>query len=143
MAFVEKAQASIQDLKNNFLQGEEYDTKTAGTRHVDPVTLVAEGVYSITRTEDTSTHLVYAVTIPAELGEVQQDLGLRSQGSFVINVKNPERPAVSLVPSFRPGLFVRPPVPVGHPPLGILFRQLGHKVYPLGHHAYSLFILPI
>ncbi|KAF2635808.1 tetrapyrrole biosynthesis, uroporphyrinogen III synthase [Massarina eburnea CBS 473.64] len=92
MAFVEKAQTTIQELKDDFFKGSDYETKTSGTRHVDPVTPIAEGVYAITRTEDTSTHLAYAITIPSDLGEVQEDLGIRPQGSFVINVKNPERP---------------------------------------------------
>lgn len=92
MAFVEKANTSIQDLKDNFFKGNEYETRTQGPRRVEPVATVAEGVYFISRTEDRSTHLVYAITIPSELGEVQKDLGLRSQGSFVISAKNPERP---------------------------------------------------
>ncbi|KAF2659484.1 tetrapyrrole biosynthesis, uroporphyrinogen III synthase [Lophiostoma macrostomum CBS 122681] len=92
MAFVEKANTTIQDLKENFFQGSEYETKTVGTRKNEAATVVGEGVYAITRTEDRSTHLAYAITIPTELGEVQDDLGLRSQGSFVISVKNPERP---------------------------------------------------
>lgn len=100
MAFVEKAKTSVQDLKDNFFQGTEYETKTAGTRHVEPMTPIGEGVYAITRTEDRTTHLAYAVTIPAELGEVQDDLGLRSQGSFIMSVKNPERkgPASARLP---------------------------------------------
>jgi hypothetical protein len=52
---------------------------------------VGEGVDAITRT-NRSTHLVYMLTIPSELGEVQEELGLRSQGSFMVSVKNPERP---------------------------------------------------
>lgn len=92
MAFVEKTNVSIQDLKEEFFQGKEYETKTMGTRHIEPVTPIGEGVYAITRAEDQSTHLAYMLTIPAEIGEVQQDLGLRSQGSFHISVKNPERP---------------------------------------------------
>lgn len=92
MAFVEKANTTIQDLKDNFFKGDEYETQTAGTRRTDPITTVAEGVYAITRTEDRTTHLAYAITIPSEMGEVQEDLGLRSQGSFVVSVKNPERP---------------------------------------------------
>jgi uroporphyrinogen-III synthase len=100
MAFVEKANTSIQDLKDNFFKGEDYDTKTQGTRHTDPVTPVAEGVYLITRTEDATTHLVYSTTIPSELGEVQEDLGIKDQGSFIISVKNPERsgPASASLP---------------------------------------------
>jgi hypothetical protein len=91
MAFVEKANTTVQSLKENFFKGGDYDTKTQGTQHTDPVTPVAEGVYMITRTEDATTHLVYSTTIPSELGEVQSDLGIKDQGSFIISVKNPER----------------------------------------------------
>lgn len=104
MAFVEKANTTIQDLKDDFFKGTEYNTKTQGTRQTDPVTPVAEGVYLITRTEDATTHLVYSTTIPAEIGEVQEDLGIKSQGSFIISVKNPERsgPASASLPQ-KPG----------------------------------------
>jgi uroporphyrinogen-III synthase len=100
MAFVEKANTSIQDLKDNFFKGADYDTQTQGTRHTDPVTPIAEGVYLITRTEDATTHLVYSTTIPSEIGEVQEDLGIKEQGSFIISVKNPERsgPASASLP---------------------------------------------
>ncbi|KAJ4375269.1 hypothetical protein N0V83_002355 [Neocucurbitaria cava] len=100
MAFVEKANTTVQDLKENFFAANEYETKTQGTRRTEPITPVAEGVYAITRTEDATTHLVYSTTIPAELGEVQEDLGIKSQGSFIISVKNPERsgPAAAQLP---------------------------------------------
>jgi hypothetical protein len=100
MAFVEKANTSVQDLKDNFFQGSEYNTQTQGTRSNDPVTPVAEGVYLITRTEDATTHLVYSTTVPSEMGEVQEDLGIKNQGSFIISVKNPERsgPASASLP---------------------------------------------
>jgi uroporphyrinogen-III synthase len=91
MAFVERAKAGVEELKEDFFKGSQYETKTAGTRQQQPVIPVGEGVYAITRTEDRSTHLAYAITIPTELGEIQEDLGLRSQGSFQISVKNPER----------------------------------------------------
>jgi uroporphyrinogen-III synthase len=91
MTFVEKSNASVKDLKENFFKGAEYETKTQGTRHQEPVVPIGEGVYAITRTEDRSTHLVYAITIPDKIGEIQKDLGLKSQGSFQISVKNPER----------------------------------------------------
>ena len=90
-AFVKKANTTIQDLKDNFFKGEDYETKTMGTRHTEPVTIIAEGVYTINRTENRTTHLAYALTIPSNLGEIQEDLGLRAQGSFIISVKNPER----------------------------------------------------
>ena len=89
MTFVEKAGTSIQDLKDNFMKGSEYDTKTTGTQHSPPVTPLIEGVYAITETGRTS-HFAYIVTIPSELGEVQRDMGFDSKGSFVCSVKNPE-----------------------------------------------------
>ena len=100
MAFVEKANTTVQDLKENFFAANEYETKTQGTRRVEPITPIAEGVYAITRTEDATTHLVYSTTIPSELGEVQEDLGIKSQGSFIMSVKNPERsgPAAAQLP---------------------------------------------
>ena len=82
------------------VKGSEYETKTQGTRQVDPVAPVAEGVYALTRTEDRTTHLVYSTTIPTSLGEVQEDLGIKDQGSFIVSVKNPERsgPASASLP---------------------------------------------
>jgi uroporphyrinogen-III synthase len=90
MAFVEKANTSMQELKEEFFQASEYSTQTVGTRHVHPINTIGEGVYAITRGKN-STHLVYMLTIPSELGEVQEELGLESQGSFAISVKNPTR----------------------------------------------------
>jgi hypothetical protein len=100
MAFVEKANVTIKELKESFFGAEEYNTKTQGSRRVEPVAPVAEGVYAITRTEDRTCHLVYSTTIPSELGEVQDDLGIKDQGSFIISVKNPERsgPAQAQLP---------------------------------------------
>jgi hypothetical protein len=100
MAFVEKANTTIKALKESFFGADEYETKTQGTRRAEPVAPIAEGVYAITRTEDRTTHLVYSTTIPSELGEVQEDLGIKDQGSFIISVKNPERsgPASAQLP---------------------------------------------
>ncbi|KIX00833.1 uncharacterized protein Z518_09898 [Rhinocladiella mackenziei CBS 650.93] len=91
-AFVEKAKVSFSDLKESFMAGLDYATKTAGISHTPPVTPVAEGVYAITSTGRES-HLAYLINIPRELGEVQKDLGLRERGSFVTSVKNPTQPA--------------------------------------------------
>lgn len=91
MTFVEKSNVTIKELRETFFQGKEYETKTQGTRHQPPVAPIGEGVYAITRSEDDTTHLVYSLTIPEELGELQEDLGLKDQGSFIISVKNPER----------------------------------------------------
>jgi hypothetical protein len=92
MTFVEKAGTSFAELKDSFLPGSDYATKTAGTSHSPPVTPLAEGVYAITSTGRES-HLAYIITIPQELGEVQKDMGLRERGSFVVSVRNPTKPA--------------------------------------------------
>ena len=105
MAFVDKAPVSIKQLKEeSFFKGNEYDTKTSGTRRQEPIMPVAEGVYALTQAQRSS-HLTYMVTVPKELGEVQRDLGLRREGRFVISVKNPERPgpASARLPQ-KPGL---------------------------------------
>jgi uroporphyrinogen-III synthase len=91
MAFVEKGQASIDSLKSTFLPGREYETKTRGTQHQPPAMPVAEGVYSLTYS-GSSSYLTYILTIPEKLERKQLDLGLEGHGSFIISVKNPEKP---------------------------------------------------
>lgn len=92
LAFIDKTGASYDEIKGQFLAGGDYETKTKGTRHTPAATPVGEGVYAITTTGRES-HLAYILTIPQELGEVQKDLGLKEQGSFIISTKNPEYPA--------------------------------------------------
>jgi hypothetical protein len=89
--FVEKAGTSFQQIKEEFLASSEYQTKTAGERHVPAAIPIGEGVYAINSTERES-HLAYLLTIPKELGEVQKEMGLKEKGSFIISTKNPEYP---------------------------------------------------
>lgn len=91
MVFVEKAKSTFEELKDYFISGSDYATKTAGTRHTPAATPVGEGVYAITTT-DRGSHLAYILTIPSELSEVQKDIGLRERGSFVMSTKNPQYP---------------------------------------------------
>jgi hypothetical protein len=58
------------------------------TSHIPAATPIAEGIYAITSTGRES-HLAYHITVPAEIGEVQKDLGLNEKGSYVISAKNP------------------------------------------------------
>lgn len=90
MTFVEKANASMEDIKST-LASSDYATQTAGTRHTPSATPIGEGVYAITTTGRES-HLAYILTIPRELNEVQKDVGLQARGSFVTSVKNPQYP---------------------------------------------------
>ncbi len=94
MTFVEKGHTSIKELKDSFFKGSEKETKTLGIRHTPPVTPIGEGVYAITMTGRDS-HLAYMLTIPEELGEVQEEMGLQKKGSFIVSTRNPETPAPS------------------------------------------------
>jgi len=89
MAFVEKAGVGFADLRDEFLAGNEYETKTRGTRHTPAAAPAGEGVYAITSTGRES-HLAYILTLPEELGEVQKGIGLRERGSWIISTRNPE-----------------------------------------------------
>lgn len=92
MVFVEGTKKSMADLKDSFFKGSDYDTKTQGTRHTPSVTPIGEGVYAMVSTGSgrQETHLAYMLTIPQEPGELQDDVGLRAKGSFVMSLKNPE-----------------------------------------------------
>ncbi|KAK4231006.1 hypothetical protein QBC38DRAFT_496096 [Podospora fimiseda] len=89
VSIVEKTGDNFQKVKEEFLAANDYETKTAGTRHSPAATPIGEGVYAIMNTGKES-HLVYVLTLPRELGEVQKEIGLKERGSFVISTRNPE-----------------------------------------------------
>ncbi|ROW13862.1 hypothetical protein VPNG_03653 [Cytospora leucostoma] len=94
IAFVEKTGASFDQLKEEFLTSNDYETKTAGTRHTPAATPIAEGVYAITTTGRES-HLAYLLTLPEKLGEVQTEIGLKERGSWILSTRNPQYPPPS------------------------------------------------
>jgi hypothetical protein len=83
--------ASYEKLKEDFLASTDYMTKTAGARHTPQATPIAEGVYAMTSTGRES-HFAYMLTLPEKLEEVQKELGLKKQGSFILSTKNPKYP---------------------------------------------------
>ncbi|KAJ6133230.1 hypothetical protein N7471_008445 [Penicillium samsonianum] len=89
MGFVEKAGQSMQALHEKFIAGKTYQTSTRGERHTEEARPYAEGVYAITSTQRAS-HLAYILTIPAELGDVQEDFGLQPRGSWIVQSKSPK-----------------------------------------------------
>ncbi|KAL8855341.1 MAG: hypothetical protein Q9178_008013 [Gyalolechia marmorata] len=91
MTFVEKTNVTMEEIKNS-LSASDYMTKTAGSRHTPATAPIGEGVYAITST-GRETHLAYILTIPSEVSEVQDDVGLRQRDSFVTSTKNPETAA--------------------------------------------------
>lgn len=66
-------------------------TKNISTSKTPAATPIAEGVYALTSTGNLS-HLAYRITIPNDLGEIQEALGVYKQGSFVCSIKNPQAP---------------------------------------------------
>jgi hypothetical protein len=94
MGFVEKANQSVKDLQEKFIAGSTYQTSTRGERHIEEARPYAEGVYAITSTRRAS-HLAYILTIPSEIGEIQENFGLYQRGSFIVQSKNPKFPGPS------------------------------------------------
>ncbi|KAJ6031104.1 hypothetical protein N7540_001836 [Penicillium herquei] len=89
MAFVEKAGQSVKDLQENFMASKSYKTATRGERTTEEAQPYAEGVYALISTQRAS-HLAYELTIPAELGEIQDNFGLHRRGSWIVQSKNPQ-----------------------------------------------------
>ncbi|KAE8407208.1 esterase-like activity of phytase-domain-containing protein [Aspergillus pseudonomiae] len=94
MGFVEKTGQTMKELQENYLSGEKYETSTRGERTVPEAKLYAEGVYAITSTKRAS-HLAYILTIPGEVGPLQEDFGLHARGSWIVQSKNPKYPGPS------------------------------------------------
>jgi hypothetical protein len=87
-AFVQKVSTKPEDVEDE-LDRLTYPTATRGERHLAPARPAGEGVYSIARHDD-HTHLAFALELPEEPGEVQEDLNIPSEGSYIITVKNPD-----------------------------------------------------
>jgi hypothetical protein len=74
-----------------------YNTRTVGQRYVGPSRPVGRGWYALTlqQTEPPSSRsvkLIYALSHPSEMGEVQTELGLSSSGAIALSIKNPTLP---------------------------------------------------
>ncbi|XP_062109571.1 uncharacterized protein LOC133821079 [Humulus lupulus] len=92
--FVELVTTQIEDIKTA-LKGEEYETATRGHRHQPGGRALGEGIYRILRhnpNKKMHTHLIYKLEFPAEgeKNEPQESLNIERQGSFLIQIKNPD-----------------------------------------------------
>lgn len=74
------------------LRERKYSTKTRGERHLPAARSAGEGMYEIVRHEG-HTHLAYVLELPAEAGAVQHELRIVPEASYVISVKNPDKPS--------------------------------------------------
>ncbi|KAK3015909.1 hypothetical protein RJ639_007645, partial [Escallonia herrerae] len=104
--YVEMVTTKFEDVKAA-LQGEEYDTKTRGHRRTPPARALGEGIYRILRhnTKGTKkhTHLVYKLEFPREhqKQEPQESFNVEREGSFVIEIKNPDQHQDDTFSQFR------------------------------------------
>ena len=66
-----------------------YETRTRGERAQPPARPVGEGVYAIVEHRD-HVHLAYALELPRDYGDVQAELGIFPEASYIVVVMNPE-----------------------------------------------------
>ncbi len=89
--FVDKVGTEPEDMVT-VLERETYTTKTRGTRERPEARPAGEGVYALVRHGD-HTHLAYSLELPRTQGEVQKDLHIEEEASYILSVKNPEQPS--------------------------------------------------
>ncbi|MCW8195490.1 hypothetical protein F6455_11890 [Proteobacteria bacterium 005FR1] len=88
------------------LTEETYQTKTRGTRHQPAARPAGEGKYQILRHGD-HTHLIYALELPRKPGDVQKQLNIEEEGSYIISIRNPDKasPPLAGLPSRQQARF--------------------------------------
>jgi len=89
--FVDDVMATDKQLQEAF-SPEIYETKTRGERMVGSMRLAGLGEYQLIR-HGKHTHLVYELTLPERRSEVQRDLNIEREASYIISIKNPNAPA--------------------------------------------------
>jgi hypothetical protein len=90
-AFVAEVAGGPDELRDD-VERTAYKTTTRGQRVLPEARPAGEGRYAIVRHDD-HTHLAYALELPAEPGEVQRELRLEREASYVVAVRNPDAPA--------------------------------------------------
>lgn len=90
-AFVDRVTDSPSSMTEE-LREQTYSTKTRGERHLPASRPAGEGVYRLMRHDD-HTHLVYALELPETTGDVQKELDIAEEASYIVSVKNPQASA--------------------------------------------------
>jgi hypothetical protein len=90
-AFVDEVAKRPEELREE-LERKVYETKTRGTRVQPEARPAGEARYAIVE-HDGHTHLAYALELPRRRGEVQKELGIEREASFIAAVRNPDAPA--------------------------------------------------
>lgn len=71
-----------------------YKTKTRGERIVGAARACGEGVYCLSQHED-HTHFSYILELPKEIDEVQEELKIEKEVSYIISVKNQQEAGIT------------------------------------------------
>jgi hypothetical protein len=94
-AFVDTVGDTPEAVKD-VLERQIYDTKTRGERVLPEARPAGEGVYALVG-HGSHTHLAYELAFPRAPGDVQEDLNIEEQGSYIVTVRNPDAPAPAWV----------------------------------------------
>lgn len=89
--YVEAIKSSDTALRDS-LSAEQYETKTRGRRKQPAARPCGEGKYALLYVND-SQHLTFSLSRPQQPGKVQRDLNIPTEGSFALNIKNPDKSA--------------------------------------------------
>ncbi len=89
--FVEKITANL-DQAISFVSEEHYVTLTKGERDISAARCIGIGRYLFIDHEQ-HTHLIYELSKPSKLNEIQKEFHLKKQGDYLITVKNPLKPS--------------------------------------------------
>jgi hypothetical protein len=89
---VQKVASNPHDIEDE-LDRLTYSTATRGERHLSLARPAGEGIYAIARHHD-HTHLAFALELPERPGEVQEELNIPREGSYIITVRNPDADAL-------------------------------------------------
>jgi hypothetical protein len=71
------------------LREQRYRTRTRGERVLPAVRPAGEGRYALI-SRGPNTRLHYVLKLPQEMGDVQEQLGIKKAGSMVVSIKNPD-----------------------------------------------------
>jgi hypothetical protein len=86
--FIEKVARDPKEIVEQELGREQY----GAARFQAAARPAGEGVYAIVWHRD-HTHLTYMLELPAQPGDVQQQLNIQQEGSYFLSVKNPDQPS--------------------------------------------------
>jgi len=87
-AYVDLVRKDAESIEKE-LREQKYQTRTRGERVLPAVRPAGEGRYALV-SRGPNTRIHYALKLPQQMGEVQEQLGIKQAGSMVVSIKNPE-----------------------------------------------------